>query len=119
MLMVTEDAIAVIRGLIDSSPNPADAGLRIASQPEEDGQARIELSVIDEPAGDDVVVTVSQARIYMDPVVAKAFHSKVLHAEEAHDGHVRFMIADQIEGLDETYRNGDGPEGGGHDEPSG
>lgn len=108
--MVTEDAIAAIRGLIDSSPNPDDAGLRIASQPEADGESRIELSVIDEPQGDDVVVTVSQARIYLDPLVAKVFHSKVLHAEEA-DGRVRFMIADQIEGLDEMSRNGDGPEG--------
>jgi Fe-S cluster assembly iron-binding protein IscA len=108
MLMVTDDAATVIRGLIEMSPNPVDAGLRIASRPQAaKGEPAMELTISDEPAGDDVIVEVDDtARIYLDPVMAPFFETKVLHAEE-NDGQVRFLIADQIG--PETSQNGSGP----------
>jgi hypothetical protein len=105
MLMVTDDAATVIRGLIEMSPNPMDAGLRIASRP---GEPPMELTISDEPAGGDVIVEVDDtARIYLDPVMAPVFETKVLHAEE-NDGQVRFLIADQI-GAEPSSQNGSEP----------
>lgn len=109
MLMVTEGAAMVIRELIELSPNPADAGLRIASQAAEPtGKATMELTISEAPGEDDVVVTIDDdARIYLDPAVAPAFDSKVLHAEADH-GRVRFLVADQL-GADAASQNGTGP----------
>jgi Fe-S cluster assembly iron-binding protein IscA len=108
MLMVTEDAATVIRELIELSPNPADAGLRIASHTDEAyGEPTLELAISDRPGDDDVIVTVDDdARIYLDPVVAPDFETKVLHAE-ADQGRVRFLVAEQ-RGTDKPSQNGSG-----------
>jgi Fe-S cluster assembly iron-binding protein IscA len=109
MLKITEGAALAITGLVEMSTNPADAGLRIASRVTPEGDDALELTISEEPAYDDVIVTFedNDARVYLDPTLAPEFETKVLHAEER-DGRVRFVIAEQIR-LEEPSRNGDGP----------
>ena len=106
MLVLTHDAAAVIRSLVEQSDVPEQGGLRITAQPLGDQQAALELAVAEEPDALDEVVDQEGAHVFLEPVVAQALSDKVLDASVENDG-IRFTIEDQPGGALQSM-NGDG-----------
>ena len=106
MLVLTHDAAAVIRSIVEQADVPEQGGLRITAQPLGDQQAALELAVAEEPDAMDEVVEQEGAHVFLEPVVAQALSDKVLDASVEDDG-VRFTIEDQP-GAPLQSRNGDG-----------
>jgi len=68
MLMLTEDAIQAVRGLVSSSPTvPDDAGLRIVGQREGEAEIGLQLELAEAPAEDDQVIEEEGARVFLEP----------------------------------------------------
>lgn len=105
MLLLTHDAAAVIRSLVEQSELPEQGGLRITAQPLGERKAALELSVAEEPEALDEVVEQAGAHVFLEPVVAQALADKVLDASLEEDG-IRFEIHEQSAG---PGMNGDGP----------
>ena len=107
MLVLTHDAAAVIRSIVEQADVPEQGGLRITAQPLGDQQAALELAVAEEPDAMDEVVEQEGAHVFLEPVVAQALSDKVLDASVEDDG-VRFTIHDQSDGQF-VGSNGNGP----------
>lgn len=105
MLVLTHDAAAVIRSLVEQSDVSEQGGLRITAQPLDDQQAALELAVAEEPDSMDEVVEQEGAHVFLEPVVAQALSDKVLDAAVEGDG-IRFTIEEQ--GGPVQSLNGDG-----------
>jgi Fe-S cluster assembly iron-binding protein IscA len=106
LLVLTHDAAAVIRSLVEQSDVPEQGGLRITAQPLDHQQAALELAVAEEPDALDEVVDQEGAHVFLEPVVAQALSDKVLDASVEDDG-IRFTIEDQPGGALQSM-NGDG-----------
>ena len=107
MLVLTHDAAAVIRSIVEQADVPEQGGLRITAQPLDDRQAALELSVAEEPDAMDEVIEQEGAHVFLEPVVAQALSDKVLDAAVEEDG-VRFTIEEQPGGP-LVSSNGNGP----------
>jgi len=107
VLLLTHDAAAVIRSLVEQAEVSDQGGLRITAQPLGDRQAALELSVAEEPDALDEVVEQGGAHVFLEPVVAQALADKVLDAALEDDG-IRFEIHEQAGGPPPSV-NGDGP----------
>lgn len=108
MLVLTHDAAAVIRSIVEQSDVPEEGGLRITAQPLDDRQAALELSVAEEPEAMDEVIEQEGAHVFLEPVVAEALADKVLDAAVEGDG-IRFTIEEQPGGPPFSS-NGNSPE---------
>jgi iron-sulfur cluster assembly protein len=95
MLMLTEDAIQAVRGLVSSPPTvPDDAGLRIVGQREGEAEIGLQLELAEAPAEDDQVIEEEGARVFLEPEAAAFLEDKVLDATVAEDS-IRFGVAPQ------------------------
>lgn len=97
MLTITETAAQAINSLISASQMPEGAGLRIASQPENQSEA-LELSVAPAPDETDTVLEGAGATVFLEPVAAQALDDKVLDVQkvvEDNEEQYRFAIAQQ------------------------
>ncbi|MGH2996891.1 MAG: HesB/IscA family protein [Gaiellaceae bacterium] len=95
MLMLTEDAIQAVRGLVSSSPTvPDDAGLRIVGQREGEAEIGLQLELAEAPAEDDQVIEEEGARVFLEPEAAAFLEDKVLDATVAEDS-IQFGVAPQ------------------------
>jgi iron-sulfur cluster assembly protein len=105
VLTLTNDAAEVIRELTAQADYDR-GGLRISARAFDDGAKGLELSLVEAPADEDVVVSLAEARVFLEPIVALALDRKVLDAqpEVDEDGGVAFLIAE---------RSGGGPESNG------
>lgn len=95
MLTLTANAAQAIRDLTASAPEPAQSGIRIASQGEETGALTLSLASQPEPA--DQVVETEGARVYLDPVAATVLDDKALDAGADEKGAVSFLVTDQTQ----------------------
>ncbi|WP_113700462.1 HesB/IscA family protein [Nonomuraea lactucae] len=93
MLTLTANAAQAIRDLTASAPEPAQSGIRIASQGEGTGALTLSLATQPEPA--DEVVETDGARVYLDPVAASVLDDKSLDAGADDQGSVSFLVTDQ------------------------
>ena len=92
MLMLTEDAAEVIRGLAEV---PGADGLRISPAAAAEGPGpAFEVEVAAGPDDQDDELEADGARIFLAPGAAEALDDKVLHAE-AEEGQVRFRVLEQ------------------------
>lgn len=93
MLTMTETAAEAVKSIVSRVPNvPADGGVRISDTGADTG---FELSVAPGPQATDTVVTTGGAHVFLDATAADALAQRVLDAELAEDGSVRFAIANQ------------------------
>jgi Fe-S cluster assembly iron-binding protein IscA len=90
MLMLTEDAAATIRSLMDRHEMPAGCGLRVAGAA--DGGDGLAISATDAPEEGDAVVESDGARVFVDPGVAPRLEDKVLDAGTGDDGRIHFRL---------------------------
>jgi iron-sulfur cluster assembly protein len=92
LLMLTEEAAEVIRGLAEA---PGAAGLRISPTPPVEGPGpAFEAEIAPAADAQDDVVEAGGALIFLAPGAADALEDKVLHAE-AKEGEVRFRVLEQ------------------------
>jgi Fe-S cluster assembly iron-binding protein IscA len=90
MLRLTDNAVAVIRGL--TSDQPADAGLRIAADLV---AGALTMSFEPAPGVADQVVDAGGVRLFLDSRAAVILDDKALHAAADAEGAVRFAVTDQ------------------------
>lgn len=93
MLTLTDTAAEAVKTIVSRVPNvPNEGGVRIRDT---GGESGFELSVAPAPEATDSVVTEAGAHVFLDPTAAAALDDRVLDAELAQDGSVRFAIATQ------------------------
>ncbi|GAB2964352.1 adhesin [Micromonospora sp. NPDC003197] len=92
MVILTENAVMVIRDLTAQENALPDGGLRISSDP---AAGSLEIAVAEAPAQGDEVVDSSGARLFLDPAAARLLDDKALDAAVDEDGDVQFEFAEQ------------------------
>jgi iron-sulfur cluster assembly protein len=97
VLVLTHDAAAVIRSIVESADISDEGGLRITAHAITETEAALELAVAEEPEATDQVVEQEGAQVFLEPGVAEALSDKVLDASVAEEG-VTFRIEDQASG---------------------
>lgn len=89
MLTLTETAAEAVKQIVARVPNVEDGGVRIRDT---GGETGFELSVAPDPEPLDTVVVTDGARVFLDETAAVALEDRVLDAELAADGSVRFAL---------------------------
>jgi iron-sulfur cluster assembly protein len=97
VLVLTHDAAAVIRSIVESADISDEGGLRISARAITETEAALELAVAEEPEETDEVVEQEGAQVFLEPGVAEALADKVLDASVEEEG-VTFRIEDQTSG---------------------
>jgi iron-sulfur cluster assembly protein len=97
VLVLTHDAAAVIRSIVESTDISDEGGLRITARAITETEAALELAVAEEPEVTDQVVEQEGAQVFLEPDVAEALSDKVLDASVEEEG-VTFRIEDQTSG---------------------
>jgi iron-sulfur cluster assembly protein len=96
MLILTEQAATLIKGILDGSEAGPEAGLRISGSAEGSG-ASLQFALAHSPAEGDEVVEDSGATVFLDGLAAAVLSDKTLDAE-AHDDEFHFSLAEQRAG---------------------
>jgi Fe-S cluster assembly iron-binding protein IscA len=100
MLTITEgadEALTHLRANIDGLP--ADAGLRITTEPSDDGEPGFTLEVVPAPEGSDLVIEDHPLRVFVEAETAQELDQSALDGS-VHGDHVHFGIVD-VAGLDQ------------------
>lgn len=92
MLTLTQTAAEAVKEIVARVPLAEDGGVRIRDA---GGSSGFELSVAPDPGPHDTVVIESGARVFLDETAAIALEDRVLDAELANDGSVRFALGNQ------------------------
>jgi iron-sulfur cluster assembly protein len=94
MLVLTDNATAVIRALGDRPERPDGSGLRITSAADTDTQG-LRVTPASTPNDGDQVMENAGARVFLDPGAAIMLEDKVLDARVEPDGAVQFLVGNQ------------------------
>jgi iron-sulfur cluster assembly protein len=96
MLTLTQTAAQALDSIVESSPVPDAAGVRISQQISADGQPGLGLSLVEEPEPADQIVETDgeHVPVYVEETAAVTLDDKVLDAQ-VQDGQVGFVIANQ------------------------
>ena len=92
MLTMTQTAAEAVKQIVARVPQVEDGGVRIRDAGNDTG---FELSVAGDPQPLDTVVVTDGARVFLDQTAATALDDRVLDAELAEDGSVRFALGVQ------------------------
>ncbi|MEJ1155176.1 MULTISPECIES: Fe-S cluster assembly protein HesB [Microbacterium] len=90
MLTLTPTAAEAVKNIVSRVPQIDDGGVRIRDT---GGESGFELSVTPTPETEDTVVVTDGARVFLDSKAAVALDDRVLDAELAGDGSVRFALS--------------------------
>lgn len=93
MLTLTETASSVVKTIVAQSPSTETGGLRIQGAGTQ--ETEFQVSVVPQPEMTDSVVERDGARVFLEPGAAIVLDDKVLDAQVAEDGSVRFAISPQ------------------------
>jgi iron-sulfur cluster assembly protein len=92
VLILTDQAVAVIRDLTTRPGLPEQTGLRIAP---EDGSGGLALSLSPGPQADDQVIEESDVHVFVQPDAVAVLADKALDAQVGANGEVSFMLERQ------------------------
>jgi len=91
MLTMTDTAAEAVKAIVSRVPNvPDEGGVRIRDTGTTEG---FELTVAPAPEATDTVVETSGAHVFLDVTAAAALDDRILDAELAQDGSVRFALS--------------------------
>lgn len=93
MLTLTHNAVAAIRDLMVGEDLPEDAGMRIASTP--DDATSLELSLASGPQTGDQVIEKEDVRVFLEATAAAILDDKQLDAEVSPIGRPSFRVGQQ------------------------
>ena len=91
MVVITENAVMVIRDLAAQEGSLQTAGVRIAADPSGDS---LTIETVDQPAQGDRVVENQGARLFLDSDAAELLEDKALDASVDEEGDVQFAVMD-------------------------
>lgn len=101
MLTVTDRAADIIKQAVEAGDLPRGAGIRIApQQPGTQEGTGLAAKLADGPLGEDDVVEVAGARVFLDPVAANELDDMVLDAEVQPNGTITLGVAEQEDATD-------------------
>lgn len=92
MLTMTPTAAEAVKQIVARVPQAEDGGVRIRDTGTDTG---FELSVAPDPEPQDTIVVTDGARVFLDESAAHVLDDRVLDAELANDGSVRFALGNQ------------------------
>lgn len=90
MLTLTQTAAEAVKTIVERVPQAEDGGVRIRDT---GAQTGFELSVAQAPEPEDTVVVTDGARVFLDTAANQALDDRILDAELAADGSVKFALA--------------------------
>jgi iron-sulfur cluster assembly protein len=91
VVVITENAVMVIRDLAAQEGAPQTAGVRIAADP---SGASLTIESAQQPAPGDRVVEDLGARLFLDSNAAELLEDKALDASVDEEGEVQFAVMD-------------------------
>jgi Fe-S cluster assembly iron-binding protein IscA len=94
MLELTEQAIAVIRDIVENGDVGPDGGLRISGSHEGNGETALDFELASEPSAADEVVRDGGAVVFLDLTAAAMLADARLDAH-AHGDHFHFSVEEQ------------------------
>jgi iron-sulfur cluster assembly protein len=95
MLVLTETAAEVVKGITSAPEAPDGAGLRIASAAESGQAGDLQLSTAPGPGENDQVIDADGAHVYLEPQAAAYLDDKVLDAQVDSAGKAHFSLGVQ------------------------
>ncbi len=94
MLVLTDQAREVIKGIVEEGELGPAAGLRITAANESNGDTALEFELAESPADGDEVLQEDGAAVFLDPVAAEVLADKTLDVE-GHGDHFHFSLGEQ------------------------
>lgn len=94
MVAMTEQAVEVIRSIVEEAEVGPNGGLRISGSNEGNGDAALEFELAAEPAEGDKVVREAGAVVFLDEAAAAVLADKTLDVH-AHGDHFHFSLDEQ------------------------
>jgi iron-sulfur cluster assembly protein len=91
MLVLTEQAVEAIRGIVEDSDLGPDGGLRISGANDGNGEAALEFELAPEAQAGDEVVREGGAVVFLDETAAMMLAGKTLDVH-AHGDHFHFSL---------------------------
>jgi len=91
MVAMTEQAVEVIRSIVEESEVGPDGGLRISGSNEGNGDAALEFELAAKPADGDEVVRERGAVVFLDEAAAAVLAGKTLDVH-SHGDHFNFSL---------------------------
>jgi iron-sulfur cluster assembly protein len=89
MLMLTENAVMVIRDLAAQQVTPQTAGIRITA---DESAGTFSIDTVSEPAPGDQIIEDLGARAFLDSDAARLLDDMTLDASIADEGAIEFLI---------------------------
>jgi iron-sulfur cluster assembly protein len=93
MLVMTEQAVEVIRGIVEDAAVGPEGGLRISGTGEGNGESALEFELADAARDGDEVVREGGAVVFLDETAAAALDGKTLDVH-AHGDHFHFSVGE-------------------------
>jgi len=94
MVAMTEEAVEVIRAIVEDAEVGPGGGLRISGSNETNGDAALEFELAAEPAEGDEVVREAGAVVFLDQAAAAVLADKTLDVH-SHGDHFHFSLDEQ------------------------
>jgi Fe-S cluster assembly iron-binding protein IscA len=94
MLVLTDQAVEVVRKIVEESEVGPDGGLRISGTGEADGESALEFELTDAAQEGDEVVRQDGAVVFLDETAASVMADKRLDVHE-HGDHFHFSVDEQ------------------------
>jgi iron-sulfur cluster assembly protein len=94
MVAMTEQAVEVIRSIVEEAEVGPNGGLRISGSNEGNGDTALEFELAAEPAEGDRVVREAGAVVFLDEAAAAVLADKTLDVH-AHGDHFHFALDEQ------------------------
>ena len=91
MVAMTEEAVEVIRAIVEDASVGPSGGLRISGTNEENGGAAFEFEIAEEAQPGDEVVRDRGAVVFLDPTASAVLADKTLDVH-AHGDHFHFSL---------------------------
>jgi Fe-S cluster assembly iron-binding protein IscA len=94
MLVMTPEAVDVIRGIVEDGEVGPNGGLRISGSNEGNGETALDFELAAEPVEGDEVVRDGGAVVFLDETAAVVLADKTLDVH-AHGDHFHFSLGEQ------------------------
>lgn len=95
MLTITGEAAEAVKTLVSSQGGTDGAGLRFATQTDDEANIAIEVSVAPAPAEGDSMLEVDGARVFLEPGAASFLDDKLLDTQQDDDGNLNLAVREQ------------------------
>ena len=97
MLIVTPAANDALDSIAAARSLPENGGMRLAFVPDNDGQAHLSMTIVDEPQPQDESVGERDVSLFLEPDTVPLLDDKVLDVQADDEGRPSFVLLMQTE----------------------